>query len=127
MASLGEVAEDGLGGLIQSGLGQSRLVPVTQSPSRRLASPGTPIQLAARGILRKYKRLQKSSPISSSVISTTTRHNLLAKFAPIPAVASSVGTLDFSSILLLLKEKYSALNVEYLVEDGIQEWVVVSR
>ena len=76
-----------------------------ESPSRR-ASPRTPTQLAARNVLRKYKRLQRNSPIS-----TSTRQ----KFA-------SSSTVELGSIFQLVKEQYSTLNVE----QG-QEWIVVSR
>ena len=80
-----------------------------ESPSRR-ASPRTPTQLAARNVLRKYKRLQRNSPIS-----TSTRQKLLSKFA-------SSSTVELGSIFQLVKEQYSTLNVE----QG-QEWIVISR
>ncbi len=93
-----------------------------------LTSPRTPTACVARSISRKYKRLQKGSPLS-----TSTRRLLLQKFAPpaTPEVVSEVVSevspvLPYNQFLGALQERYSSLRTEEVKEDQ-EVWVVVSR
>ena len=110
---------------------QGEIVLDSRSARRGVAlpSPKTPTACMARGISRKYKRLQRRSPLSA-----TARRLLLQKFAtPRPSVLSLTlpspvedDVLSSSQFVSIVKERYPSLKMEEFMDDK-EKWIVIYR